>query len=183
MIAVLLGGASLVGCDDDGSVANPPPETIAASAAAQEVPSDDAPVDPNEPTYGAIELTTGFAPDPHVVRGTAGGVEDAADRDEACTGWISEAPDHELVAGSHFGVLYAMAFSLHDVSLVIEKPDGSYACNDNAEGNHPLIRLESVSPGTFRVWVGSKERGRNSAYTLGISELEESKPSDLRQQE
>src|SRR5690606_17025099 len=55
------------------------------------------------PAYGAIELASGFQPDPHTQPIAAGGGFDASTMGvPGCVGWIARAPDYRLfwTAGS-----------------------------------------------------------------------------------
>lgn len=52
-----------------------------------------------------------------------------------------------------------------DLILVAMAPDGSVLCSDDADGLNP--RLEShVSPGDYRVWVGTYTEKKTSAFRL-----------------
>ncbi len=128
--------------------------------------------------FGTITLEAGFTPDPHKVQGTSGGATDAATVNPSCNGYIADTPDHLFVAQGAFSGLRIMAKSEGDITLVIQKPDNTYLCNDDSDGTNPLVAGEFPA-GTYKVWVGSYEQGTNSAYTLGLSELDEITPSSL----
>lgn len=132
-----------------------------------------------ESNFGTVSLVPGFAPDPHTADGTSGGNTDASTVNDACAGWIASSPDHLFVAGGAFASLRVMAHSDADLTLVIQKPDGSYLCNDDSDtGTDPLVS-DAFAPGTYKIWVGSYEQGVNSRYTLGISEMDDTVPSSL----
>jgi hypothetical protein len=88
-----------------------------------------------------------------------------------CRGWISQTPDYLLNADTAFFELYVLGRSRSDVLLVVRKPDGSVACNDNRQGTKdPMIRSH-FPIGTSQVWVGVKQEGGTAAYRLGFSEV------------
>ncbi|HJK95477.1 MAG TPA: hypothetical protein RMH85_00460 [Polyangiaceae bacterium LLY-WYZ-15_(1-7)] len=128
--------------------------------------------------FGTVTLTPGFTPDPHTATGTSGGATNAATLNPSCAGWVASTPDHLFVASGAFSNLRIMAKSDGDVTLVVQKPDGSYACNDDFEGMNPLVS-GSFPAGTYKVWIGSYQQGTNSRYTLGFSELDSVTPSSL----
>ena len=129
--------------------------------------------------FGTIELDAGFVPDPHTANGTSGGATNASSFGAECVGYISDTPDHLFVAKGAFANLRVMAHSQADITLVIQKPDGTYSCNDDSvDGTHPLVE-GSFPPGTYKIWIGSYEQGTNSPYTLGFSELSSVTPTKL----
>lgn len=131
-----------------------------------------------ESNFGTVSLNAGFVPDPHVVNGTSGGGIDAATLSPSCSGWVSSTPDHILSAQSAFSTLRILAHSSADVTLVVQKPDGSYLCNDDSEGTDPVISA-SLAAGNYRIWVGSYEQGASAQYRLGFSELGSTQAASL----
>jgi len=119
-----------------------------------------------------IVLGAGFVPDPHIERGTAGGPRDAHAVHPACTGWTSEVPSHVLRAPVAFTSLRVLAHATDDISLVVQKPDHSYLCNDDAHGAGTDPEIEGFFPaGDYNLWVGTSREGARSPYVLGITEL------------
>jgi hypothetical protein len=128
--------------------------------------------------FGTVQLNAGFVPDPHTASGTSGGSIDAATWQAGCNGFVTTQPDHLFVAATAFANLRVMAHSTGDITLVVQKPDGTYLCNDDTDGTDPLV--EGAFPaGTYKVWIGSYQAGTNSPYTLGFSELTSVMPSAL----
>lgn len=153
-------------------------EQATQEAAPEEAPEVEAAPSPGESNFGTISIAPGFTPDPRVTSGTSGGSANAADLNADCAGQISATPDHLLVAGGVFTNLRIMAFSETDVTLVVERPDGTYLCNDDAEETNPIV--DGTFPaGTYKIWVGSYDADTNGRYTLGISEMPEPMPSTL----
>ncbi len=200
LISIGLGALlALAGCGDEAEqqaqaeaqaseIANQLQEAMnqAAEQAAAPAPTEAPAANPTpaagggESNFGTITLATGFMPDPQTASGTSGGPTAANTLDPNCNGYVTGGtPDHILVAQTAFSNLRVMARSDADTTLVIQKPDGSYVCNDDSsEGFNPLIAAEFPA-GTYKIWVGSYEQGTNSPYTLGVSELASVTPASL----
>lgn len=145
----------------------------------EETPEEETPP-PGGSNFGTISIAPGFTPDPYVIEGTSGGGINAADLHADCQGQISGPPDHLLVAGGVFTNLRVMAHAEHDVTLIVERPDGTYLCNDDGEEGltHPIVD-GMFAAGTYKIWVGSYDSSTLGRYTLGISEMPEPMPSTL----
>ncbi|WP_412061552.1 hypothetical protein [Rubrivirga sp. IMCC45206] len=109
-----------------------------------------------EAAQGAIEVTV-----------TAGG-PDAAERlatadGTACTGYITAARpsavvDYDAADGTGEIAIRATAFddeAFADLVLVVRRPDGSLACNDDFGGTDPTVIEEDPTSGAYGVWVGT----------------------------
>lgn len=124
-----------------------------------------------EPNYGSASLQGGFGNDPYTVNITAGGSIDASTLGFACLGDISNAPDFELTFSPGTRPLYLSAVADRDISLVVNMPDGTWACDDDSAGNlNPGITLNSPDSGVYDIWIGDLS-GAGPATTLYISEL------------
>jgi hypothetical protein len=148
-----------------------------AAAAAQAAPVAPAAGGSN---FGTITLASGFMPDPHVVNGRSGagaGARDASTLDPNCGGQIDTTPDHLFVATGAMANLRIMTNSATDTTLVVMKPDGTYACNDDSDGLNPVVAIPGGPAGTYQIFVGSYVVGQQGAYKLGISELTNVTPS------
>jgi len=128
-----------------------------------------------EATFGTIELTGNFQPDPHSVDLQAGG-SISASTIEGCSGYISSAPDYEL----NFTELseYALSFfvvSETDTTLIINAPSGDWHCDDDfddAAGTNPGVVFSSPETGVYDIWVGTYAEGENfPAAELIITEM------------
>ena len=120
--------------------------------------------------FGTVSLASGFMPDPHKVEGTSGGNIQASTLNPSCTGWVTSTPDHLFVASNAFTNLRVLVHSADDTTLVVQKPDGTYLCNDDAEGHNPIV-TGAFPAGTYKVHIGSYEQAENSPYTLAFTEL------------
>lgn len=125
-----------------------------------------------EPTFGTVELEVGFVPDPHVVALTAGGsIGVSSELADGCAGFIADAPDVDFMYTAGSAPLYFAATSESDTTLVINQPDGTWLCNDDADGFNPRIALESPQSGLYNIWVGSYAEDEMPEASLSISEL------------
>jgi len=121
-------------------------------------------------TTGTVFIGPGFTPDPAIRTGTAGGSFDATARGPGCVGFTSIVSDHTLHLTGDFTNLRVLARSDNDISLVIAMSDGTYRCNDDAEGLNPIVQ-GAFPRGIHRIYVGSYDRNITPEYTLGVTEL------------
>lgn len=125
-----------------------------------------------EPTFGMVELLTGFAPDPHTVDIVAGGDIDAgaANLGEGCLGFIAAAPDFRVqyTAGTLPLIFHVVAEA--DTTLVINGPDGTWYCNDDADGLNPGYIFDAPATGQYDVWIGTYGTD-NAPGVLTITEI------------
>ena len=87
-----------------------------------------------DPTYGTVNLSSGFPEDPYGVSLSSGGSRDASNLGGNCTGYIANAPDVRLNYDAGNLPLYIYAGSSADTTLVINAPDGSWYCDDDSRG-------------------------------------------------
>ena len=127
-----------------------------------------------DPSYGTINLATGFTPDPQVVSLRSGGNIDAGSISASCAGYIANAPDVRLVftAGSNLPLVISANASA-DTTLVINAPDGNWYCDDDGgnEGLNPSIRFNRTMSGRYEIWVGTYGNSSLQSAELHISEL------------
>lgn len=125
------------------------------------------------PSFGAISLSSGFAPDPHVIPVVSGGAIAARSVGANCTGHVSRAPDVKLTFTSGTMPLIISVASQSDTTLVIQAPDGGWHCNDDGgvNGGNPSIRWNTPQSGVYAIWVGSYRAGVNTRGNLHISEV------------
>jgi hypothetical protein len=123
-----------------------------------------------DPTFGSVDLQSGFEPDPYNIELTSGGGIDA--EVVGCAGMIATAPDFRLnYAASDILPLIISTMSSDDTTLVINQPDGSWICDDDSGENfNASVNIASPMSGQYDIWVGSFF-GDNQPTTLSISEL------------
>ena len=67
--------------------------------------------------------------------------------------------------------VFFIANTADDATLLINLPDGSWVCNDDADGTiDPMVALRNPSQGQYDIWVGSYQRGQFISGTLSITE-------------
>ncbi|WP_439597143.1 hypothetical protein [Falsiroseomonas sp.] len=125
------------------------------------------------PSFGTLNLSANFAPDPTTVDVTAGGSLPAERLGGSqCVGSIANAPDVRLNYRAGQGLpLYLSATSRADVTLVVNLPDGSWACNDDFRGTNPGIVFARPQSGQYDIWIGHYDRGSRVPAQLRISEV------------
>lgn len=126
------------------------------------------------PTYGSIQLNSGFTPDPYNVNLQSGGSINAANSiGGSCRGYIANAPDYRVQyrAGSY--PLIISVNSSADTTLVINGPDGNWYCDDDGgnQGMNPSVRFNAPASGQYDIWVGTYGSGQLYNSTLSISEV------------
>jgi len=109
--------------------------------------------------YVNLDLSAGFALDPFLVSANGGGSVDASTMAEGCVGFISENPVLTLDWEGDAEMARIFFFSDHDPSLVIEGPDGTVFCSDDAHDAllDPSVDLESPAKGRYNIWVGNQD--------------------------
>ena len=128
------------------------------------------------PAYGAIDLVSGFQPDPHTVGIQAGGELDASAMGvPGCMGWVARAPDYRVnwTAGSGALPLVFSVAAEADTTLVINDAEGNWVCDDDGGNNglNPAITFSNPVSGQYDIWVGTYAEGGLQPSTLNVSEL------------
>ncbi len=125
------------------------------------------------PTAGPVVITIapGFIPDPQTSGGTAGGPIAASGMSAECRGYIAAQPNVILNTTSPFANLRIIVNSNADTTLVVQRADGTFACNDDTEGLNPHVS-GPLGLGQHRVWIGTYSSSQaGAAYTIGFTEL------------
>lgn len=125
------------------------------------------------PSFGTLNLNANFMPDPTVVNVTAGGTLPAERLGGAqCVGSIANAPDVRLNYRAGQGLpLYLSVVANADTVLVVNLPNGQWACNDDFEGVNPGLIFRNPQSGQYDIWIGHYDRGRSIPAQLRISEI------------
>lgn len=124
-----------------------------------------------QPTYGTVELSAGFEPDPYMRSISAGGAEPVPDFGAGCRGYAATAPDLDLnyQAGGYQLNIYAKSGS--DVTLIVNAADGNWYCSDDANGTNPHVNFSNPQSGNYNIWIGTyRSSGALPASELYISE-------------
>jgi hypothetical protein len=124
------------------------------------------------PSYGTVNLSGGFTPDPYIVEVQSGGGIAANSLGSGCVGNIANAPDVRLNFAAGSLPLIISVDSRADTTLVINGPDGRWYCDDDGgQGLNPSIRFGSPQSGQYDIWIGTYGSSELRNAELHISEL------------
>jgi hypothetical protein len=85
---------------------------------------------------------------------------------------MNSAPDVRLNFTSGSLPLSIYVNSSADTTLVVNKPDGSWICDDDSgSGTNPVITMSSAISGQYDIWVGNYDGTDTPAATLMVTEL------------
>ncbi len=134
---------------------------VVASADAQEIGIP--------PAYGSVSLAAG---EQHTVQLKAGGSENVARLLPNCVGFVAEGPDFVVQYTSGEAPLVFLAHSEADTTLLVNFPDGKWACDDNSglNGRDPGMVIYFAPSGQYDVWVGTRQAGVTPDATLRITD-------------
>ena len=122
-----------------------------------------------QPTYGTVELESGFTPDPYRRSMTAGGSQSLDGI--GYYGYVADAPDLDLVyEAGVFDLTIKVENTSADTVLLVNSPDGQWHFNDDFNGLDPSITFESPVSGMYNIWVGTFD-GDFADSRLVITEL------------
>jgi hypothetical protein len=144
-------GARLIEKVDEGAV--PTKLVLVPTALLQTIETRRALID--------LDLAAGFALDPFFVSVNGGGHLDASTLAENCTGFVHANPVLSLDWEGKTDLARIFVYSDGDPTLLIQKPDGSYVCNNDAHEMllDPVILLAEPATGRYNIWVGSHHQG------------------------
>lgn len=122
---------------------------------------------------GQFNIGPGFLPDPTTAQGMAGGPVEARTMSPDCRGYIAAQPNHILNATGQFMNLRILVASSADLTLVIQRADGSFVCNDDSPGGGLQPEIDGMfGPGQHRIWIGTYSSSSGpQPYTIGLSEM------------
>ncbi|MEE4637161.1 MAG: serine protease [Wenzhouxiangella sp.] len=128
-----------------------------------------------DPYYGEYHLGAGFVPDPYRVSVTSGGSVPVSYLAGDCVGFAAQAPDYRLHwagGGSELRILFDAGQQGDDTVLLVNMPDGSWACNDdaNADTVNPMVVVSNPPAGVYDIWVASYYADSYIDGTLHITE-------------
>ena len=159
--ALLLSGSA--GCCF-GNHLPPPPPTTSASTEGQ----------------ATLTLAPGFAPDPTLVTGTAGGPTDAATMGPACRGWIASVPSVVLTTSAAIPILRVVVNASQDTTLVVRLASGEVLCDDDSGGSLNPAISGSFPAGRHEIYVGEYTRSSaGTPFQLGLTTNAALGPADL----
>lgn len=130
-----------------------------------------------DPSFGDIELSMGFDPDPYVFDLIAGGDIDLTESELAYEafgyGFVSDPPDIDFYydGDGSFDLSFLVFGWGADIILLINGPDGEWYFDDDGAGDlDPMITFPNAEEGLYSIWVGSFEPEDYVDVTLNITE-------------
>ena len=122
------------------------------------------------PHFGAINLNSGFLPDPHRRSVTAGGTNLMSRCGFNAQGYVTTRPDFSLYwSGSAAQLTFAIE-SYADAVLLVNAPNYDWYFDDDTYGTNPVVRFVNPIPGRYDLWIGSYDGSRRNPATLVITE-------------
>lgn len=124
------------------------------------------------PRYGSHTLSPGFTPAPARYEALSGGDIDVRSLNlgDNCLGYAASDPDFLIDLKGAFPRITFLIASKEDTTLVINLPNGSWACNDDTNGLNPALVFHNAPAGGYRVWIGSYAAETNDESVLYIAE-------------
>lgn len=124
-----------------------------------------------QPAHGTLTLDAGF--NSRDVAVEAGGPDAVSVTGFGCAGYIANGePDLNVLYGGEGALLAFYTEADDDLTLVVNLPDGSWRCSDDALGRNPAIVVESPEGGLYNVWVGTYSQSGGADATLSIAETD-----------
>ncbi|MEZ4584327.1 MAG: hypothetical protein R3A10_22305 [Caldilineaceae bacterium] len=102
--------------------------------------------------------------------------------DVFCAGFIGEEPDFSFDLEAEGDRLRVYFESQADSTLVVQLPDGTYLCNDDAvtgDNLNPLVEIPAPSSGRYNVFVGRLQLDEPITGELFVVESSTQMPADL----
>lgn len=124
------------------------------------------------PRYGSHALAPGFTPAPARYDALSGGdiALKSLNLADNCLGYAASDPDFLIELTGEFARITFLNASAQDTTLIINLPNGSWACNDDTNGLNPALVFHNAPPGPYQVWIGSYAAEANDESALYISE-------------
>lgn len=116
------------------------------------------------PLFEHHTLTAPFRPDPFGITVQAGGNENISDANVfdltggTCTGFVNaQQPDIAITYNSRGTPLLMSVNSEADTTLIVNMPDGTWRCNDDANTStlNPRLYFPEGQSGRYNIWVGT----------------------------
>jgi len=109
----------------------------------------------------AINPEAGLPLDPFIISLQGGGPVDASTMAKECKGYVGKNPAVTVDYKGKAEMLKIFFYSDGDPVLLIQMPDGKFACNDNTNPAllDPTVTLSKPAQGRYNVWLGSVLKG------------------------
>lgn len=154
----------IAGCCFGGSPNTPPPPVTPPGGGGTTV------TPPTPTAASAITLAPGFAPDPTLVVGNAGGPVQASTMGAMCRGTIGNAPNVTLTTTAMIANLRVVVNAPQDTTLVVRLANGQVLCDDDG-GGYPNPMVSGIFPaGQHQIYVGTyNPTATGVGFTLGFT--------------
>ncbi|MBK8171914.1 MAG: hypothetical protein IPK60_16405 [Sandaracinaceae bacterium] len=182
ILALSVFGVLMSGCQRIKELLNPPPAPTAPPPASTAPPVPVLPPKPQAagpatlnvtgaPNFGERVIAATFAPDPLTVEVNSGGPFQVREANIGpCTGFVTARPDFNLRVTSAMPFLRIfMEAQAGDTTLIINRPNGTWACADDTYQTNPGLDFENAPPGLYNVWVGSYSAGTQVHGSLTVT--------------
>ncbi|NOX61524.1 MAG: hypothetical protein GXP42_06200, partial [Chloroflexi bacterium] len=115
------------------------------------------PVDLSQRAYATVDIQAGNPLDPFIISVNGGGVLDGSGLGGDCVGYINIEPVVRIKWEGEADFARIFFYSDHDPTLIVQAPDGSFYCNDDANVLllDPSLTFENPQEGVYNIWVGS----------------------------
>jgi hypothetical protein len=122
----------------------------------------------------SINLSTGFLPDPYIIRQNSGGpaAVQQCNLGSECRGYSTVRPNFSVVWSGHSSLRLRFFFeSADDTVLIVNDPRGRWKCNDDSANTlNPTVTFDNPSPGRYDIWIASYYEGRNHSGLLYVTQ-------------
>lgn len=136
----------------------------------------------NAGTPSLLTLAAGFSPDPTSLPLALGvGSVDARQMFGGdCRGMVNPLPAVVLTYTGGGALLRLFFTSSEDTTIIVQRPDGRFACGDDYPGTtNPLVDISQPQAGVYSVWLGTYNAGLSAQGTLYIAGSEASDPTTV----
>lgn len=84
-----------------------------------------------------------------------------------CVGYITASPDVNVMVYQPTFARFFVDAGNADTTLLIQGPDGRWACSDDAfDGTNPGLDFAVAQPGVYHMWIGSYRAGTRASGTF-----------------
>lgn len=168
LVVVTLWGSS--GCCFGGSSSSgsaPLPGTTPGYA-----PPAPPPAPPPPTAAQMVMVSPGFAPDPAITSGVAGGPMQAQSLAPTCyAGSYPAQPQLTVRVSAPMPSLSFVVNAEADLTMAVRRPDGTFTCDDDGGvGLNPRVDVAAV-PGDYTIYVGTFSGSADAPYTLGVTSI------------
>ena len=169
---VVLLVAAFSGAPTAGAALPPLAATVAPAATPAPVTQSGDPA--RDTTTAAVNLQAGYIMDPYLLPVIGKSEKAAADLQKGCNGYVSAAPNVVVNWAGATDQLSFFIYSDADAALVIQQPDGSFLCNDDAGLNttDPLVKIANPAPGSYKVFAGTAAKDAPALGFLAITQAD-----------